>query len=414
MACQSYLPPIDQRTRSKQIKRVLKSAGFTLAQLSARSRDQYGRASPYFVPPTFLYKLLTGVTPHVCQIAALSAITRHRFTDWMTAFGFDLAQIPRLQVRLHRERTVLVTPVEMDTNGMVSQTTATCPVARTGTPLRSAATPLTRLDERLDEPYLYARIGTANNPTFPELLPGSIVRVDTRNKGFGSFSADANSGPIYLVERVGGLTCCRVRRLDDRQILLLSGQSTQSSFPLRLGEEARILGRVDHELRPSQVTHVSNSGADSGMTTSLLRRNSQSASRLCALLQSSRERSGLTFRSAHNISVSVAQALHDKHYAISIGLLSDYETIDTPPRHIAKIMTLCILYGIDFFHYLNCAGIQYDDSWKSPMPTTTFTFKAIPPVAWPTGQKSRTDFPLSLVEAQKEVIQSFSRRGIAL
>jgi len=147
------------------------------------------------------------------------------------------------------------------------------------------------------------------------------------------------------------------------------------------------------------------------MTTSLLRRNSQGASRLCALLQSSRERSGLTFRSAHDISVSVAQALHDKHYAISIGLLSDYETIDTPPRHIAKIMTLCILYGIDFFQYLNCAGIQYDDSWKSPMPTTTFPLKAIPPLAWPTGQKGRTDFPLSLVEAQNEVIQSFSRRS---
>lgn len=410
MACPSYLPPIDQRTRAKQIKRVLKSAGFTLAQLSARSSDQYGRTSSYFVPPTFLYRLVTGVTPHVCQIAAFSAITRHRFTDWMTAFGFDLAQIPRLQVRLHRERTVLVTPVETDTNGMVSRTTAPCPVARTRTPLRSAAAP----PKRLDEPYLYARIGTANNPTFPELLPGSIVRVDTRNNGFASFSADANSGPIYLVERVGGLTCCRVKQLDDRQILLLSGQSTQSSFPLRLDEEARILGRVDTELRPSQVTHVSNSAADSGMTTSLLRRNSQTTPKLCALLQTSRQRSGLTFRSAHDISISVAQILHDKHYAISIGLLSDYETIDTPPRHTAKIMTLCILYGIDFFEYLNCADIQFDDSLKSPMPTTTCTLKAIPPLAWPTGQEGRTDFPLSLVEAQNEVIQSFSRRRIAL
>src|SRR6267154_3725344 len=156
MARQSYLPPIDLRTRSASIKSALKTTGLSLAQLSALTSDHYGRASPYFLPPTFLYKLATGVTPHVCQIAALSVITPHRFTDWMTAFGFDLAQIPRLQVRLHRERTVLVTPVEKDTNGMVSQTTATCPVARTGTPLRCAATPLTRLDERLDEPYLYA------------------------------------------------------------------------------------------------------------------------------------------------------------------------------------------------------------------------------------------------------------------
>jgi len=147
------------------------------------------------------------------------------------------------------------------------------------------------------------------------------------------------------------------------------------------------------------------------MTASLLRRNSQRVPKLCALLRASRERSGLTFRSAHEISISVAQALHDKHYAISIGLLSDYETIDTPPRHTAKIMTLCILYGIDFFQYLNCAGIQYDNSWKSPMQTTTRTLRAIPPLAWAAGQKGRTDFPLSLVEAQNEVIQSFSRRS---
>jgi hypothetical protein len=410
MACQSYLPLIDKRTRCIHIKRVIKSAGFTLTQLSAITADRYGRASPYFIPPTFLYKLAAAVTPSVCQIAALSVITSHRFTDWMTAFGFDLAQIPRLQVRLHRERTVLVTPFETDTNRVFSRTIANCPAARTSAPLRSAATP----PDRTDEPYLYAKIGTADNPTFPELLPGSIVRVVTRNKGFASFSTDSNNGPIYLVERVGGLTCCRVKRLDDRHILLLSRQSAQSLFPLRLDEEARILGRVETELRPSQAPRVSAYTADSGMTTSLLRRTSENVPKLCSLLQIFRERSGLTFRSAHDLSTSVAQALHDKHYAISIGLLSDYETIDTPPRHTAKIMTLCILYGIDFFQYLNCADIQYDDSWKLPMPTTTCTQNSNQPLAWTTGQKRRTDFPLSLVEAQNEAIQSFSRRRMAV
>ena len=409
MARQSYQPPIDLRTQAASIKSALKTTGLSLAQLSALTSDHYGRASPYFLPPTFLYKLATGVTPHVCQIAALSVITPHRFTDWMTAFGFDLAQIPRLQVRLHRERTVLVTPVETDANRMLSRTTATCLVARTDTPFLSTTPP----PNRLAEPYLYAKIGTADNPTFPELLPGSIVRVDTRNKGL-DFSVDANSGPIYLVERVGGLTCCRVKRLDDRHILLLSHQSAHSLFPLRLDEEARILGRVDTELRPNQVTHVSNPGADSGTTTSLLRQNSQSVPKLCALLQTYRERSGLTFRSAHEISISVAQTLHDKHYAISIGLLSDYDTIDTAPRHTAKIMTLCILYGIDFFQYLNCADIQYDDSRKSPLPMTTCFQKVNPPLGRPTGQKVRTDFPLSLVEAQNEVIESCSRRTMAV
>jgi len=410
MVCQLYRPPIDQRTRCIHIKRVLKNAGFTLTQLSASTADRYDRSSPYFIPPTFIYKLATGVTPSVWQIAALSVTTSHSFIDWMIAFGFDLAQIPRLQVRLHHERTVLVTPVETTTNRVGSRTVPGSLVARTGSPLQSAAT----TPNGLDQPYLYAKIGAADNPTFPELSPGSIVRVSTRNKGFAGFSADSNSGPIYLVERAGGLTCCRVKRLDDRHILLLSRQSAQSTFPLRLDEEARILGRVDTELRPGRGNHVSNCAADSGMATSLLRRNLQTVPKLCALLRTSRERSGLTFRSAHALSFSVAQALHDKHYAISIGLLSDYETIDTPPRHTAKIMTLCILYGIDFFQYLNCADIQYDDSWRSPMPTATCTQNANPPLAWPTEQKGRTDFPLSLVEAQNEVAKSFSPRKLAV
>ena len=420
MECQSYfspadlsptdLPPIDPaqidpRSRVAEIKFTLKHAGLTLTQLSALSRDRFGKTSRYFLPPTFLHKMISGVTPHVCQIAALSVVTPHRFTDWMSIFGFDLSQIPRLQVQLHRERTVLVTPVETDTHRPAAQTPATGLVTETCTPPRFRA-----VTNNHDHLYLYAKIGTADSPTFPELVPGSIVRVDTRSKGFAGFSDDAGSGPIYLVERVGGLTCCRVKQVDHRHILLLSRQSPQSSFPLKLGEEARILGTVDTELRPTQATQSHDATLDSGSTASLLRRSSQTTPRLCALLQTSRERSGLTFRSAHNISLRVAQALHNKHYAISIGLLSDYETISTAPRHTAKIMALCILYGIDFFQYLGCAGIQYDNSLKLPLPERTTTLKTKRPLTWPTVQKGRTDFPRSIVEAQTEAIRSFSRR----
>ena len=87
------------------------SSGHTVTQLSILSRQRYGSASPYFIPPTFLYKLRSGVTPHICQIASLSQCTGYRFLDWMRLLGFDLHQIPRLQVQLHPERTVLVTPV---------------------------------------------------------------------------------------------------------------------------------------------------------------------------------------------------------------------------------------------------------------------------------------------------------------
>jgi hypothetical protein len=204
-----------------------------------------------------------------------------------------------------------------------------------------------------------------------------------------------------------------VKQIDDRHILLLSRLSSQSSMPLRLEDEARILGKIDTELRPAQVAPVLNYPADPVLTASSLRQNLHNTSRLGALLQASRERSGLTFRSAHNISTLIAQALHSKHYAISIGLLSDYETMNHPPRHVAKIITLCILYGIDFYRYLSCAGVHYDDSDKSPMPGTSAQQRN-PPLTWPTQPRNQMDFPLSLIEAQNEMMQSFSRHRIAV
>jgi type 1 fimbria pilin len=47
-----------------------------------------------------------GVTPHICQIAALSTITRRRFIDWMADFGIDLTQIPLRQIQMQRERAL--------------------------------------------------------------------------------------------------------------------------------------------------------------------------------------------------------------------------------------------------------------------------------------------------------------------
>ncbi len=98
--------------RAESVRNILCQDGHTITQLSAATRRRYGSRSPYFIPPSFLYQLRSGVTPHVCQIVALSESTGYRFVDWLRMFGFDLHQIPRLQIRLHPERTTLVTPME--------------------------------------------------------------------------------------------------------------------------------------------------------------------------------------------------------------------------------------------------------------------------------------------------------------
>jgi DNA polymerase I-like protein with 3'-5' exonuclease and polymerase domains len=54
--------------------------------------------------------------------------------------------------------------------------------------------------------------------------------------------------------------------------------------------------------------------------------------------------------------------LGNRDYGIALGLLSDYEAMNKLPRHVAKIMSLCIVYGIDPWELMESVGIHLDDS----------------------------------------------------
>jgi hypothetical protein len=60
----------------------------------------------------------------------------------------------------------------------------------------------------------------------------------------------------------------------------------------------------------------------------------------------------LTSRAAHELTGAIARIPANPDYAIGLGLLSDYETMDTLPRHIAKIISLCITYCLIFVNSL--------------------------------------------------------------
>ena len=89
---------------------------------------------------------------------------------------------------------------------------------------------------------------------------------------------------------------------------------------------------------------------------------------LPGLLRSARGRTGLTFRAAREVTEAIARILGDPDYAIGLGLLSDYEAMDRLPRHIAKIISLCIAYCLDIRQLLETAGVFVDDSDKVPLP----------------------------------------------
>ena len=347
------------------IRNILSQAGHSIAQLSVVTGKRYGSRSPYFIPPTFLYKLKSGITPQICQIVALSEITGYRFVDWMKICGFDLHAIPVLQVRLHTERTVLVTPVEFEPASFLSPF-VTMKEAVCGSSISSR-------QEDVRWPgsarYIFAKIGRADALVCPRLKPGSVVRVDRCYAHRIRSAADHTvmSNFLWLVEQPSGLTCCHVRWIDDQQVVLLPSRPPWGSWPLRLPTEARILGLVDMELRPMQQVELRLRTRPVKLEP-FPQPSGKERMKFSDLLRVSRCRTGLTFRAAHRLTRAVADILGSRDYAVALGLLSDYEAMGRLPRHIAKIISLCVIYCIDIHELMEAAGVNIDDSAKIRIP----------------------------------------------
>ena len=247
VAGEKPVPQCGWDARAESIRNILSQGGHTITQLSAATRRRYGSRSPYFIPATFLYQLRSGVTPHVCQIVALSESTGYRFVDWLRMFGFDLHQIPRLQMRLHPQRTTLVTPMGDCFEPFLPQPSPGYERARWS----SSTLVLGRESGAGSRRYLFAKIGTGDALVYPRLSPGSIVRVDPVLCSPDSRRHHVSLGDLlWLVEQPSGLTCSQLRWIDDRQIVLLPSRPPWGRWPLRLPTEARILGLVDMDLRP--------------------------------------------------------------------------------------------------------------------------------------------------------------------
>jgi hypothetical protein len=356
-------PECGWNARAESIRNILSQDGRTITQLSAATRRRYGRSSSYFIPATFLYQLRRGVTPHVCQIVALSESTGYRFVDWLRMCGFDLQEIPRLQIRLHSDRTVLVTPIEDCFAPFLSQPFLS--YERGG-----SSSTCSRPDARgARRRYLFAKIGTSDALVCPQLSPGSIVRVDrTYPLRLRGIDRAAMSHLLWLVEQPSGLTCCQVRWIDDRQIVLLPSRPPWGRWPLRLPTEARILGLVDMDLHPWDQVKMQPRTVPMNLELPFPPHQREERMRFSDVLRISRGRAGLTFRAAHRLTRVMAQMLGNREYAIALGMLSDYEAMGKLPRHIAKILSLCAVYCMDVRELMESAGVHIDDSAKLSLP----------------------------------------------
>jgi len=364
--------------RAEQVRRVLGTRGLTLYRVSQLSAQAFGRTSRFYVPHNLYSDVAdSSLIPTLHQILALSHMTNYRLSDWLAVFRIDLDLIPRLRLLAPRQGTTLLDSSVYDPHAWIpwfaerSKAVPVPPIAPLGQFLTSAGPRRARGLLALNKAgFLYGKVGEGDLHAFPHLVPGSIVRVDPRRSHL--LVTDSKTDPqgrLFLVEHPSGYTCSQLVVLARDRVMLHSPQCPCAQIELRLGKEARILGMVDAEIRPT--THPHNGGVPRGLPPAAKVRPLHAPSEhstLQDLLLGSRLRAGLSFREASTLSRWIANMLSDEQYFAAASTLSDYETLSAPPRHVQKAISLCVLYGIDFWQFLRSSGMPLDQAGGEPIP----------------------------------------------
>ena len=364
--------------RAEQVRQILSSRGLTLYRVSEQSAQIFGRSTRFFVPHNLYYDVANpSLVPTIHQMLSLSHITGYRLSDWLAVFGFDLDLISRLRLLIPRLQTTLLDSTVYDTNAWIpwfverERNGPVPPITPLGQFLASAgprrAAELLALNQRR---FVYGRVGKADVRAFPHLAPGSIVRVNVKcPEELFSETRTYPEQRLFFVEHNSGWTCSQITMLGKDRILLRSQQRPCAEIELTLGKEARIVGVIDAEIR--QLEHqrcVRMKGQSIPAPASQLVGGANVQDGLKDLLRRSRTRVGLSFREASSVSRWIASTLSDELYFAAASTLSDYEILSKPPRHIQKVITLCLLYCINFDRFLRISGVPIDQAGREPMP----------------------------------------------
>jgi hypothetical protein len=410
------------------VRSILDRRQLTVHDLSKLSEKIFGRSSRYFISHNFYYDLRVGtVCPNIYQLFALSHFSNYRLVDWLRVFGFQLDEIPRLQTLLSRRCTVILDSTNYDKEAWVSwfQAKATplephkiIPIVRIVT---NADARRVRSIERWNRKrFLYARVGQDDALAFPELVPGSILRVDPRVTAASEQSSMGRSSqPLYLVEHNMGLACCRLNFIDAERVSLISDHLPCANLEFHLDKEIRILGVADLEIHPLKgAPHARVSAKLAKEWTQEPIRQDTDRAPLNELIRSSRLRNGIRYREASRISREIAEELGDTRYFMTPRSLFSYERLDTSPRLIHKIISLCIIHGIVFWDFLSSAGMLVEQLGREPVPEDLLprvppgNFRRLP--REDDGPPQRSIFPETLFEEIPLFLRSSLPRAIGL
>ena len=365
-------------TVEDKIRKILAHRGLTLSAVSRASRT-LTPYNPLQRIPCNLYSSLRNrpFTPNLFQVAALSSLTGYRLVDWLAVFGFSLRDTLRFQIGFPALRTV-----ELDAESC--EPGSSIPWFRENQ-LADFGAPITPLSRwlALSTPtsfqipggsateYRYAKIGTQDAFAFPDLVPGSIVRIiSTRPGDMPALGAAKLQGRLFLVQHSNGLICSRLARSSAGKFVLCSRQLPYAPVELEFGKSAAVLGFADFEFRPLQSVNNPEVPTDLGRywTPLPLTETTPGAADFGEFIRKARRRAGLSFREAANRTRTIARVHGDSRYYCSPGSLSDYETQKNPPRHIHKLISICAVCYASVQGMFEAANVNPNPSGTVAMP----------------------------------------------
>jgi hypothetical protein len=260
------------------------------------------------------------------------------------------------------------------------------------------------------ENFVYVKVGHEDAFAFPDLLPGSIVRVNRRvipRLAPEEISPDR----LFLIEHSKGFCCSRIRVVSKDVIALLANDLSYAQVELRCPQEAAIWGAIDLELRPMPK------GEEPEVPKDLARRWRPQTLTMREgfgqLVRGTRKGLNLSIREAAQLSVKVAELLDDKQYLISPSSLSEYELRDTPPRDFHKIITLCSIYGLQLDSVIKRMGISSPDGGREPMPDGFTSSSPASPEARTEANTDTGGFFEDLLEMGQNEVPLFLRNTLA-
>jgi hypothetical protein len=279
-------------------------------------------------------------------------------------------QIPRLEILLPTRRTVLLDSTLADPNAWVRwfrnksdhmSVPAVAPLSQVLEP--GLAVRQKQLLGTNRAKFLYAKIGRDDAFAFPDLVPGSIARV---NPAIADVLHGATSGRLFLVEHSKGVCCGRLLRGHGRQITIVSTHLPYAEIRVNVPREGRILGAVDLEIRrviPGEQPEVPADFAKRWKPEPLDRQSPK----IDRFLSLARLKAGLSLREASQLTREIAKLLDDDRYFVSASSLSNYEAGDIP-RHFQKAISVCLSYAIHLSSFLEGFGLRLEEAGTDSIP----------------------------------------------